>query len=148
MKKDKNIFPSLLEKVLVDIWGGAGDHLSTPHLKVTRTAISYIRRVYRYRGERGAIQPSRINYQIKKNRAGYLASFGEKHAYLSYLHLKKVQSGNPEVIPKPRGKRKELVITSLGAGACIELFGICLFYLSDEPRQPLLNKIELCRKNA
>jgi len=145
VKEDKNKFPSLLEKVLVDIWGGAGDRLSTLHLKNTRAALSYIRRVYRHKGEHGTIQPSRINYQFKKNRAGYLAAFGEKHAYLSYLHLKKVQSKNPEVIPKPRGKRNELVITSLGAGACIELFGICLFYLSDAPRQPLrikLNSVE------
>lgn len=145
MKKETNIFPSLLEKVIVDIWGGGGDHLSTTHLKSTRAALSNIRRVYRFKGEHGTIQPTKINYQLKRNRAGYLAAFGEKHAYLAYLHLKRVQSKNPEAIPKPRGKRNELVITSLGAGACIELFGICLFYLLDSPRQSLflkLNSIE------
>ncbi len=74
-----------------------------------------------------------------------MAAFGERHAYLPYLHLKKVQGKNPEAIPKPRGKRQELVITSLGAGACVELYGICLFYLEDAPRQPLrltLNSVE------
>jgi hypothetical protein len=145
VKKGNNTFTSLLEKVLVDIWGGGGDHLSTTHLNSTRAALSYIRSVYRFKGEHGTIQPTKINYQLKKNRAGYLAAFGEKHAYLPYLQLKKVQSENPKAIPKPRGKRNELVITSLGAGACIELFGICLFYLSDLPRQSLflkLNSIE------
>lgn len=146
MKEDKNTFPSLLEKVLVDIWGDAGDRLSKLNLRSTRSALSYIRRVYRHHGEHGTIQPSKINYRLKKNRAGYLAAFGEKHAYLSYLHLKKVQSKNPEVIPKPHGKRKELVVTSLGAGACIELYGICLFYLSDMPRQSLLLKMNSVEK--
>jgi hypothetical protein len=146
VKEDRNIFQTLLEKVLVDIWGGGGDHLSAHHLKNTRAAISYIRRVYRHKGEHGTIQPSRINYHLKKNRAGYLGAFGEKHAYLSYLQLKNVQSENPEAIPKPRGKRNELVITSLGAGACIELFGICLFYLSDAPRQSLFLKLNSIEK--
>ena len=145
MKENKYLFPSLLEKVLVDIWGGTGDRLSPLQLKNTRAALSNIRRVYRYRSEHGVEHPTRINYQFKKNRVGYLAAFGEKHAYLSYLHLKKVQNKNPEAIPKPRGKRNELIITSLGAGACIELFGICLHYLSDSPSQTLhlkLNSIE------
>jgi hypothetical protein len=146
MKENKNIFPSLLEKVLVDIWGGVGDRLSTQNLKTTRAGISYIRRVYRHRGEHGTTPPSRINYQFKKNRAGYLGAFGERHAYLSYLHLKKVQSKNPEAIPKLRGKRNELVVTSLGAGACIELFGICLFYLSDALRQSLILKLNSIEK--
>jgi len=129
----------------VDIWGGAGDRLSKLHLKNTREAISYVRRVYRHKGEHGTIQPSKINYRLKKNRAGYLGAFGEKHSYLSYLHLKKVSGENPEAIPKPRGRRNELVITSLGAGACVELYGICLFYLADAPRRPLrliLNSVE------
>jgi len=146
MKADKHIFTPLLEKVIVDIWGGGGDHLSLTHLRSTRKALSDIRRIYRHKGEHGTIQPSKINYRLKKNRAGYLAAFGEKHAYLSYLQLKNVQSENPEAIPKPRGKRKELVITSLGAGACIELFGICLFYLSDARRQPLLIKLNSIEK--
>lgn len=146
MKANENIFSPLLEKVLVDIWGGAGERLNSLHLKSTRAAISYIRRVYRHKGEHGTIQPSRINYQLKKNRAGYLAAFGEKHAYLSYLHLQKTQSKNPEAIPKPRGKRNELVITSLGAGACIELFGICLFYLLDAPNQSLFLKLNSIEK--
>jgi len=144
--KGNNVsFSSRLEKVIVDIWGDGGEQLSTHHLNETRKALSFIRRVYRHHGEHGTIRPSRINYKFKQNRAGYLAAFGEKHAYLSYLHLKKVQTKNPEAIPQPKGKRNELVITSLGAGACVELFGICLFYLLDNPNQPFqlrLNAIE------
>jgi hypothetical protein len=147
MKKDKsNIFPSLLEKVIVDIWGGSGNRLSAHQIRSTRAAASFVRRVYRHKGEHGTIQPSRINYQLKKNRAGYLAAFGERRAYLSYLHLKKVQGENPDLIPNPHGKRNELVITSLGAGACIELFGICLFYLSDRPTQSLLIRMNSIEK--
>lgn len=146
MKTQTNTFPSLLEKVLVDIWGSAGSRLSTRNIKDTRAAASYIRRVYRHKGEHGTIQPSKINYQLKKNRAGYLAAFGERHAYLSYLHLKKVQQNSPESIPNPNGKRHELVITSLGAGACIELYGICLFYLLGKPTQPLLLKVNSIEK--
>ena len=115
MKEEKNTFTSLLEKVIVDIWGGGGDRLSNTYLKSTRAAISDIRRIYRFKGEHGTIQPTKINYQLKKNRAGYLAAFGEKHAYLSYLQLKNIQNEKPEAIPKLRGKRNELVITSLGA---------------------------------
>ena len=62
--------------MLVDIWGGGGDRLSDTHLKNTREALSQIRRVYRHKGEHGTIQASKINYAIKKNRAGYLAVFG------------------------------------------------------------------------
>lgn len=148
MKVEKNTFTSLLEKVLVDIWGGYGEHLSPLQIKNTRAALSNIRRVYRYRSEHGAEHPTRINYQFKKNRAGYLAAFGEKHAYLSYLHLKRVKEKNPEAIPKPRGKRNELVVTSLGAGACIELFGICLYYLSDLSNQPLHLKLNAIEKQS
>lgn len=145
-KNKKNMLPSLLEKVIVDIWGSSGNRLSAHDTRNTRAAASFIRRVYRFKGEHGTIQPSRINYQLRKNRAGYLAAFGERHAYLSYLHLKKVQGKNPDAIPNPHGKRNELVITSLGAGACIELFGICLFYLSDRPNQSLLIRMNSIEK--
>lgn len=82
-------------------------------------------------GEHGTIQPSRINYKAKSNRAGYLAAFGERHAYLPYLQLKDVATIRPEAIPTPHGRRNELAITSLGAGSCIELFGMCLYFLGD-----------------
>ncbi len=148
MKPNTNKFTSLLEKVIIDIWGGEGDHLNPLQLKNTRTALAHIRRVYRYRSEHGVEHPTKINYQIKKNRAGYLAAFGEKHAYLSYLQLKRIKSKNPEAIPEPRGKRNELTITSLGAGACIELFGICLSYLSDNHNQPFHLKLISIEKES
>ena len=138
------IFPTLLESVLVNIWGGSGNRLERRELERTRQAITSIRKIYRFKGESGSQQPSKINYGFKKNRAGYLESFGERHAYLSFLHLRNVQSKQPDVIPLPRGKKNELVITSLGAGACIELYGLCLIYLG-ESRQTLtlkLNSIE------
>ena len=138
------IFPTLLESVLVNIWGGSGNRLERRELERTRQAITSIRKIYRFKGESGSQQPSKINYGFKKNRAGYLESFGERHAYLSFLHLRNVQSKQPDVIPLQRGKKNELVITSLGAGACIELYGLCLIYLG-ESRQTLtlkLNSIE------
>ena len=139
-----NNFPSLLEGVLVNIWGGIGNRLNNRHLRDTRRSLSRIRAVYRFKGEHGTIQPSKLSYRTKSSRAGYLAAFGERHAYLSYLQLRSVRSKKPDAVPQPRGRRNELVITSLGAGACIELFGICLFFI-DNSKQPLnlmLNAVE------
>lgn len=135
-----NKFSSLLEGVLVNIWGGTKDRLDTQHLMHTRKALARIRAIYRFKGEHGTIQPSRINYRAKSNRAGYLAAFGERHAYLPYLQLKSVQALKPDALPMPRGRRSELVVTSLGAGACIELYGICLFFIEDN-QQPLYLKL-------
>jgi hypothetical protein len=138
-------FPSLLEGALVNIWGGAGERLSNRQLIDTRRSLSRIRAIYRFKGEHGTRQPSNMNYKTKSSRAGYLAAFGERHGYLSYLHLKNVQAKSPDAIPKPRGRKNELVITSLGAGACIELFGICLFYVGDS-NQPLYIKLNAVEK--
>lgn len=138
----------MLETVLVNVWGGNGNHLNRTRLKQTRKALSEIRASYRFKGERGTPQPSKLNYQFYRNRAGYLAAFGERHAYLSYLHLRNVQNANFEAIPQPNGKRNELIITSLGAGACIELYGICQFYLGEYQQrlQLKLNSIEKARE--
>lgn len=144
MKKNKSNFPALLEQVLANIWGINKDRLDKRHLVQTRKSLSDIRAVYRHKGERGIPQPSRINYSFKKNRAGYLAAFGERHAYLSFIHLKKIQALSPESMPQTRGRKNELVVTSLGAGASIELYGVCLYYLKGYQR-PLylrLNSIE------
>ena len=139
-----NNFPMLLEQVLTNIWGIGSTHLDKRCLTQTRKALSKIRAIYRFKGESGSRQPSRINYKFKQNRAGYLAAFGERHAYLSFLHLNKVHTLSPESIPLPRGRRNELVITSLGAGACVELFGICLYFLKGytQPLYLRLNSIE------
>jgi hypothetical protein len=145
MQTQNNDFSSLLEQVLINIWGMNTNRLDMARLKQTRKAVSSIRAVYRFRGERhGTQQPSHVNYAFKGNRAGYLAAFGERHAYLSFLHLNKVHALNPGSVPLPEGRRNKLVITSLGAGACIELFGVCLYYLkgSTQPLNLWLNSIE------
>ena len=142
--KDTSDFSAQLESVLVNIWGGKGDRLTTTRIKQTRKALAEIRAIYRFKGEHGTPAPSKINYRFAKNRAGYLAAFGERHAYLSYFQLKKVFSHMPDAVPQPHGKRNELSITSLGAGACIELYGICQFYLGQYQQHLFikLNSIE------
>jgi len=144
MNKDNTPFMNMLESVLVNVWGGNSEQLTKTQLINTRKALSEIRKIYRLRGEDGTPQPSRINFKFKKNRAGYLAAFGEAHAYLSFLHLKNVFSKRPEAIPTPKGKHNELVITSLGAGACVELYGICLYYSQYAQRhlRIILNTVE------
>lgn len=129
MKTNSTPFMDMLESVLVNVWGSNNEQLSVTQLKHTRKALSEIRKIYRLKGEDGTPQPSNISYKSKKYRAGYLAAFGEAHAYLSFLHLKDVFSKCPGAIPIPSGKRRELVVTSLGAGACVELYGVCLYYL-------------------
>jgi hypothetical protein len=118
---------------LIKAWGSYSDTLDPNLLLKTREALSYIRRVYRFKGELGAETPARIDYRIPRNRAGYLAAFGERHAYLSYAHLKMVHQLNPEMIPLPY-KKGELSITLVGAGPAIETYGLCLFYNEFEHR--------------
>jgi hypothetical protein len=143
--KNGNSFTELLESVLVNVWGDNGDNLKRNRIKQTRSALAQIRTSYRFRSQRHAPQPSHLNYKFSKNRAGYLAAFGERHAYLTYLHLKKVYSLRPDFVPQPLGKRNELVVTSLGAGACIELYGLCLYYLA-EFQQRLFLKVNAIEK--
>lgn len=127
MAKPKTSFISALEPILIKAWGSYQDRLDDNLLKKTRDALSYIRRVYRFKGELGAEAPARIDYREPKNRAGYLAAFGERHAYLAYAHLKKVQEVDPSAIPMPNADG-ELTITLVGAGPAIEAYGLCLFY--------------------
>ena len=91
MVKPKKIqFTEALEKVLINIWGGTKDHLDEYLIKKTRKALLEIRGIYRFRGDFPGKYPSTIRYRIKKNRAGYIAAFGQRHAYLLYAHLNKV----------------------------------------------------------
>jgi hypothetical protein len=83
--------------------------------------------VYRFKGELGAEAPSHTDFREPKNRAVYLAAFGERHAYLSYAHLKRVQAVNQNAIPLPN-RHGELTVTLIGAGPAIETYGLCLFY--------------------
>ena len=94
---------------------------------MTTLLITYIRRVYRFKGELGAESPSHIDFKEPRNRAGYLAAFGERHAYLAYAHLKMVQAVDPSAIPAP-DNNGELTVTLVGAGPAIETYGLCLFY--------------------
>ncbi len=129
MAKPKDTpFTEALESVLLNIWGGTQDHLDDSLVRKTREALVEIRGAYRFKGEFPKKYPSTIQYRLAKNRAGYLAAFGQRHAYLTYTHLKRVEAINPELIPQPEDKKGELVITTLGAGAAIEMYGICLFY--------------------
>lgn len=141
MVKPKKIsFTEALESVLINIWGGTKDHLDDFLIRKTRKALVEIRGAYRFKGEFPKKYPSTIQYRLPKNRAGYLAAFGQRHAYLTYAHLKRIERIKPEVIPAPEEKKGEIVITTLGAGAAIEMYGICLFYNEESQR---LRKLRL-----
>jgi len=75
MSSQNNRFSSMLEQVLLNIWGVNRNRLDKRHLIQTRKALSSIRAIYRFKGERGLQQPSRVNYSIKRNSAGCSASF-------------------------------------------------------------------------
>jgi len=143
MAKPKTSFINAFEPILLKAWGSYQDQFDDNLIKKTRDALSYIRRVYRFKGEQGAESPSRIDYEISRNRAGYLAAFGERHAYLAYSHLKRVQAKNPDAIPMP-SVNGELTVTLVGAGPAIETYGLCLFYNENahELKRLTLNLIE------
>lgn len=143
MAKPKTSFINALEPILIKAWGSYQDKLDDNLLKRTREALSYIRRVYRFKGELGAESPARIDFKDARNRAGYLAAFGERHAYLAYTHLKKVQEINHNAIPIPN-RRGELTVTLVGAGPAIEAYGLCLFFneYTHELKRLNLNLIE------
>ena len=116
-------FTEEFEPILVAAWGTAGSHLSESQLSRTRSSIVELRKLYRFRNT----PVSKIRYDVQKNAAGYLAAFGQRHAYLPYLHLKKVTEISPATIPTPN-HRGELTVTVLGAGASVEAYGLSLFY--------------------
>lgn len=143
VKPKKILFTEALESILTNIWGGTKDHLDESLIKKTRKALVEIRGIYRFRGDFPGKSPSNIQYRLRANRAGYLAAFGQRHAYLTYAHLKMAERKNSEVIPQPDPK-SSLVTTMLGAGIAIETYGLCYFY--NEETQSLqklyLNLIE------
>lgn len=147
MAKPKTSFINAFEPILLKAWGSYRDQLDDNLLEKTREALAYIRRVYRFRGELGAESPSHIDYREAKNRAGYLAAFGERHAYLAYSHLKKVQAKEPSAIPMP-DSHGELTVTIVGAGPAVETYGLCLFYNehAHELKHLTLNLIEKVNK--
>lgn len=141
MVKPKKIqFTEALEKFLVSIWGGTKNYLDEYLIKKTRKALVEIRGIYRFRGDFPGKYPSAIRYKLKKNRAGYIAAFGQRHAYLLYAHLKMIEKIKPDTIPRPEDRRGELVVTTLGAGAAIELYGLCHYY---NENSKILQKLHL-----
>lgn len=140
VKPKKILFTEALESVLINVWGGTKEHLDDSLIKKTRQALVEIRGIYRFKGDYKGKYPSTIQYRLPRNRAGYLAAFGQRHAYLSYLHLKMIERINPEVIPRPEDKKGKIVITLLGAGAAIETYGVCNYYNEETQR---LSKLHL-----
>lgn len=122
-KPKKTSFGEEFEPILLSAWNSSKDHLDEALVMQTRSAIVEIRRYYTFKKQ----FPSKIKYAVPKNRAGYLAAFGQRHAYLSYIHLKKIEEHQQLEIPNPDSKA-ELTITVLGAGAALEIYGLCLYY--------------------
>jgi len=147
MAKPKTSFVNAFEPILIKAWGSYENHFDDKLTKKTREALSYIRRVYRFKGERGAESPARIDFREPRNRAGYLAAFGERHAYLSYAHLKRVQAIDKNAIPIPNN-RGELTVTIIGAGPAIETYGLCIFYneSTHKLKRLTLNLVETVRE--
>lgn len=147
MAKPKAPFIDEFEPILIKAWGSYQDEMDDGLLGKTRKALSYIRSVYRFKGERGAESPSHLDFRKPENRAGYLAAFGERHAYLSYAHLKKIQATDPNAIPLPN-KNGELTVTLIGAGPAVETYGLCLFFNEDatELKHLTLNLVERIRE--
>ena len=112
-KPKKTSFSEEFEPILLNAWGSNKTELDKQLALQTRKALSRIRLYYRFKDE----YPSKIRYSVAKNRAGYLAAFGQCHAYLSYTHLKKIENHHPLEIPNP-GPNGELTVTVLGGGGC------------------------------
>jgi hypothetical protein len=128
VKPKKKLFTEALESVLLNIWGSNKDCLDERLLENTRRALVEIRGIYRFRGDFPGKYPSAIKFRLKENRAGYIAAFGQRHAYSTYAQLKMIEYINSNVIPRPEDNKKELVVTTLGAGSAIEMYGLCYFY--------------------
>lgn len=120
---DISNFTRELEYLLIQAWRTRGDKLPDNFIKRTREAVSEIREFYTFKRR----MPKKIRYRTNKHRAGYLASFGQRHAYLPYYQLKEVEKGCPKAIPSPY-RNSELTIILTGAGAAIELFGVLFYY--------------------
>jgi len=122
-KPKKTSFSEEFEPILLSAWNSPKDHLDEALIMQTRKAVVEIRKYYTFRMQ----FPSKIKYAVPKNRAGYLAAFGQRHAYLSYAHLKMIEQHQPLEIPNPDSKA-ELTVTVLGAGAALEIYGLCLYF--------------------
>jgi hypothetical protein len=127
-------FMTEFEILLARTWESQSNVLSDNYVQKTRDAIASIREYYTFKMH----MPSKINYRIKKNRAGYLASFGQRHAYLPYYQLRQISQKFSSKIPKP--KDGELTLTLLGGAAAVEVFGI-LHYFNEKTQ--VIRKLNL-----
>jgi hypothetical protein len=142
MVKPNINFTDALENVLARVWQVSGEKLSGAYIKKTREAIIDVRTIYRNKGEKLIGEKVKrysqsIDFSQKRYRAGYIASFGERHAYLTYSHLKKVENIDITLIPQPLNG--ELTVTLIGAGAALELFGLCYYYNENRSKIRKLN---------
>jgi hypothetical protein len=113
---------SEFEILLARTWETQSNELSPRYIEKTREGIASIREYYTFKKR----MPSKIDYTAKKHRAGYLASFGQRHAYLPYYQLKEVAQLYSKRIPQP--EHGELTVTLLGGAAAVELFGLLYFF--------------------
>lgn len=132
---------------MVSIWGSSKGYLDERLLENTRKALVEIRGIYRFRADFPGKYPSAIQYRLKENRAGYIAAYGQRHAYLTYAHLKMIERINSQVIPHPEDKGGELVVTTLGAGSAIEMYGLCYFY-NEEAKKLQRLRLNLIEKES
>ena len=86
MVKPNINFTDALEILLARIWQVSGERLDTAYIRKTREAIIDVRTIYRNKGEKLIGERIRrysqsIDFTQRRYRAGYIASFGERHAY-------------------------------------------------------------------
>lgn len=115
-------FTDEFEILLARTWETHRNTLDPRFTRNTREAIASIREFYTFKKR----MPSKINYKAKKYRAGYLASFGQRHAYLPYYQLRDIRTNFSDRIPRPY--QGELTLTLIGGAAAIEAFGILYFF--------------------
>jgi len=115
-------FTAEFEILLARTWETQLNVLNRRYLRKTREAIATIREFYTFKKR----MPSKINYKFQKYRAGYLASFGQRHAYLPYYQLRDISNNFSSLIPKPT--QGELTLTLIGGAAAVETFGILYFF--------------------
>lgn len=137
MVKPKIDFTDALENLLARVWQVSGDHLDSGFIRKTGEAVIDVRTIYRNKGEKLKGEKIKrysqsIDFSQRRYRAGYIASFGERHAYLTYHHFKKIENVDQAVIPEPQ--KGELTVTVIGAGAALELFGLCYYYNENKSR--------------
>lgn len=126
-KPRQTAFGEEFEPIILRAWGTYQEQLSGNYLQRTREAIALVRRTYRFKSEDKAQFPSSKLFSRPEYRAGYIGAFGQRHAYLSYVHLKQIQDSHPQAIPNPNAKGV-LTVTSLGAGPAVEIYGLLYFF--------------------